>query len=122
MEENKNMEAEVIETNTTEMENEVAEENTTTDEVVVETGEEKEETAAKKKAYRGMTATKNGLFLRGVIGAFIVYYGYTIFADIASTPADERTPLYVFIAVFGVAGFWIIIDSVKRLLKKEYED
>lgn len=88
----------------------------------VETEDVQEETAEKKKEYKGMTSTKNGLVLRGVIGAFIIYYGYTILADIASTPADERMPLYIFIAVFGVAGLWILIDTIKRLVKKEYED
>ncbi len=90
-------------------------------EEIVEKTEVSDETTG-KKAYRGMTATKNGLVLRGVVGAFIIYYGYTILADISSTPADERMPLYIFIAVFGVAGIWIIIDTIKRLIKKEYDE
>lgn len=100
------------------------EENRNTDVVEAETVREEvqEETTEKKKEYKGMTSTKNGLVLRGIIGAFIIYYGYTILADIASTPADERMPLYIFIAVFGVAGLWILIDTIKRLIKKEYED
>ncbi len=101
MEENKNME-------------EVTED-------IVEETEVSDETSGKKE-YKGMTATKNGLVLRGVIGAFVIYYGYTILADISSTPADERMPLYIFIAVFGVAGIWIIIDTIKRLIKKEYDE
>lgn len=105
MEENKNMEE-------------------VTEDIVEETVAEAEvsdETSGKKE-YKGMTATKNGLVLRGVIGAFVSYYGYTILADISSTPADERMPLYIFIAVFGVAGIWIIIDTIKRLIKKEYDE
>ena len=100
------------------------EENRNTDVVEAEAVQEEvqEETTEKKKEYKGMTSTKNGLVLRGIIGAFIIYYGYTILADIASTPADERMPLYIFIAVFGVAGLWILIDTIKRLIKKEYED
>lgn len=101
MEENKNME-------------EVTED-------IVEETEVSDETSGKKE-YKGMTATKNGLVLRGVIGAFVIYYGYTILADISSTPADERMSLYIFIAVFGVAGIWIIIDTIKRLIKKEYDE
>lgn len=101
MEENKNME-------------EVTED-------IVEETEVSDETSGNKE-YKGMTATKNGLVLRGVIGAFVIYYGYTILADISSTPADERMPLYIFIAVFGVAGIWIIIDTIKRLIKKEYDE
>lgn len=76
----------------------------------------------KKKSPRNMTSSRNGLYLRTVIGALILYYAYTIIADIGSTPADERTMLYVFVAVFSIAGLWIVIDSVKRLLKKEYDN
>lgn len=76
----------------------------------------------KKKSYRGMTSTKNGLTIRALIGAFILYYAYSIASDITMTPADQRAPLYVFIAVFVIAGVWIVVDSVKRLIKKEYDN
>ncbi len=100
------------------------EENKNVEEVTEEIVEETEvlDETTGKKVYKGMTATKNGLVLRGVVGAFIIYYGYTILADISSTPADERMPLYIFIAVFGAAGLWIIIDTIKRLIKKEYDE
>lgn len=117
MEENKNAE-EIAEVKA------VEEDSGMIEDVVIDqaTVEEQEETVDEKKEYKGMIATKNGLFLRGVIGGFILYYGYTILADISTTPADERMLLYIFIAVFGVAGLWIVIDSIKRLIKKEYED
>lgn len=85
-------------------------------------GEMTEGDQNKKKSPRSMTSSKNGLYLRTVIGALILYYAYTIIADIGTTPADKRTMLYVFVAVFSVAGLWIVIDSVKKLLKKEYDN
>ena len=78
-----------------------------------------ENSSDKKRA--GMTGGKGGLYLRTAIGAMILYYAYTIWSDITSTPASQRAPLYVFIAVFVIAGIWIVIDSVRRLIKKEYE-
>ena len=75
-----------------------------------------------KKTPRRMTATRNGLYLRTVIGGLILYYVYGILSDIAITPADKRTLLYVLTAIMAVAGIWVILDSVKKLLKKEYDD
>ena len=115
MEENKNVETETFEIVE---EKELAE---TTENVDNETAEGQGE-QDKKKSPRSMTSSRNGLYLRTVIGALILYYAYTIVADITSTPADERTMLYVFVAVFGIAGLWTVIDSVKRLLKKEYDN
>lgn len=100
MEENKNEEMEIIEENE---------------------GLSEEESDQEKKTSKSMTATRNGLYIRTVIGAMILYYAYSIFTDIDSTPADDRMMLYVFIAVFGIAGLWIVIDSLKRMLKKEYD-
>ena len=75
-----------------------------------------------KKRTQPMTATRNGLYLRTVIGGLILYYVYGILSDIAITPADKRTLLYVFTGIMAVAGIWVILDSLKKLFKKEYED
>lgn len=75
-----------------------------------------------KKAGRGMIGTRNGLYLRAVVGGLILYYAYTILADIGTASGTSRTWLYVFVAVFGIAGIWIILDSLKRLFKKEYDE
>lgn len=75
-----------------------------------------------KKAGRSMVGTRNGLYLRAVIGGLILYYAYTILADIGTASGTSRTLLYVFVAVFGIAGIWIILDSLKRLFKKEYDE
>lgn len=74
-----------------------------------------------KKRYRGMTSTKNGLTVRALIGAFLLYYAYSIASDITSTSAGQRAPLYAFIAIFAIVGIWVIADSIKRLIKKEYD-
>jgi hypothetical protein len=101
--------------------------NQTSETEIAELAENAESTDAENqkestgKAQGNMTRTKGGLTLRTIIGAAILYYAYSIVADIDSTPADSRTMLYVFVAVFGVAGIWIIADSLKRIIKKEYE-
>lgn len=81
-----------------------------------------DEQTQKETTHKSMLSTKNGLYLRTVIGGLILYYAYTIVAEITSTPADKRMPLYIFAAVFGIAGIWIVIGSLKRIFKKEYED
>lgn len=102
MSENKNFKAEIEET---------------------ETADNSEETVDDaKKSGRSMVGTRNGLYLRTVIGGLILYYAYTIFADIGTASSTNRTLLYVFVAVFGIAGIWIILDSLKRLFKKEYDE
>lgn len=102
MEENKDFKAEIEET---------------------ETADNSEEGADnKKKAGRSMVGTRNGLYLRAVIGGLILYYAYTILVDIGTALGTGRTLLYVFVAVFGIAGIWIILDSLKRLFKKEYDE
>ncbi|MGN0132060.1 MAG: hypothetical protein ACI4AA_06445 [Lachnospiraceae bacterium] len=121
MEENKKVETQDAETETVETE--------TVETEIVETeglneadaAEEEQKDEEKKKASGGMTSTRNGLCLRALIGGMILYYAYTIAADITSTPADQRTMLYVFVAIFCVAGIWIIADSLKRIFKKEYD-
>lgn len=90
---------------------------THTEDNIEETAEEE-----RKKTPKPMTATRNGLYLRTVIGGLMLYYVYGILSDIAITPADKRTLLYVLTAIMAVAGIWVILDSVKKLLKKEYDD
>lgn len=94
------------------------------DETNLTGGEETEgqKESGDKGSRKSMMSTKNGLYLRTVIGGLILYYAYTIVAEIGSTSADSRAMLYVFVAVFGIAGIWIIMDSLKRIIKKEYED
>lgn len=115
MEENKNLKTEI----------EVTEENSIEESENAETeaANESEETAQSgKKAARSMAATRNGLYLRTVIGGLILYYAYTILSDIGTATGTSRTMLYVFVAVFGIAGIWIVFDSIKRLFKKEYDE
>lgn len=124
MEENKDIETEMTEPLPKDAEAENAEvTETPAEDVEAENIQQTEETEQEegKKSYKGMTSTKNGLTIRALIGAFILYYAYSIASDITSTPAGQRTPLYVFIAVFVIAGILIIADSVKRLIKKEYD-
>lgn len=88
-----------------------------------EADDKSEETAKDgKKAARSMVSTRNGLYLRTVIGGLILYYAYTILSDMGTASGRSRTMLYIFVAVFGVAGIWIILDSLKRLFKKEYDE
>lgn len=82
-----------------------------------EEGEEKE-----KKAAGGMVSSLNGLYLRTIIGGLILYYAYNIFSGIGTASGTNRTMLYAFVAVFGIAGIWIVLDSIKRILKKEYDE
>lgn len=81
----------------------------------------KESSEKGNKTRKGLTSTQGGLTLRTVIGAFLLYYAYTIIRDISLTAEGSRAMLYVFAIVFGVAGIWVIIDSLKRLIKKEYD-
>lgn len=97
------------------------EENKENEKELQELPQEEEKPEEGGKSYKGMTSTKNGLTIRALIGAFILYYAYSIASDITSTPADQRMPLYVFIVIFVIAGVWIVVDSVKRLIKKEYD-
>ncbi|MCH5281991.1 MAG: hypothetical protein J1E61_11040 [Lachnospiraceae bacterium] len=75
-----------------------------------------------KKPRRSMTSTKNGLYLRTIIGGVILYYVYGILSEISATPADKRTLLYVLTGIMAVAGIWVILDSIKKILKKEYDE
>lgn len=115
MEENKNLKAEIEEAEEKPIEKEEI--------LEAETADNSEEAADnEKKAGRSMVGTRNGLYLRAVIGGLILYYAYTILADIGTASGTSRTLLYVFVAVFGIAGIWIILDSLKRLFKKEYDE
>ena len=115
MEENKNFKAEIEETE----ENPIEKEET----LETEIADNSEEAADNgKKVGRSMVGTRNGLYLRAVIGGLILYYAYTILTDIGTASGTSRTLLYVFAAVFGIAGIWIILDSLKRLFKKEYDE
>lgn len=117
MEENKNPETELAETEI--IETEAAKEGVTETETEIAGTEN---TDSGKKQSRGMVSTRNGLYLRTVIGGLILYYAYTILADIGTVSGTSRTMLYVFVAAFGIAGIWIILDSLKRLFKKEYDE
>lgn len=90
------------------------------DENTTEGGKVEETAPLEKKPYRGMTSTKNGLFLRSIIGAIVIYYGYSIFTDMA--PTDNPAPLYVIAGIFALAGLLVLADSVKRLVKKQYDE
>lgn len=123
MEENKGTktemtEAQAAETQTIEPETVEAE---TAEAAKTETVKNSEPETENKKAPRGMTSTRNGLFLRTVVGGVILYYAYSILADIGAASKGSRTMLYVFVAVFSVAGLWIVFDSLKRIIKKEYD-
>lgn len=91
-------------------------------EVEVEETDKELNSDGRKKGGRGMVSTRNGLYLRTVIGGLILYYAYTIVSDMGTASGTSRTMLYVFVAVFGIAGIWIILDSLKRLFKKEYDE
>lgn len=125
MEENRNP---VVEVEETEKElNSGVEENLAEKGNAVETEEKNESMEGEsansgKKGGRGMVSTRNGLYLRTVIGGLILYYAYTIVSDMGNASGTSRTMLYVFVAVFGIAGIWIILDSLKRLFKKEYDE
>ncbi len=115
MEENKNFKEEIEEAKDNSKENnEVSE---------AETANNSEEVAGNvKKSGRSMVGTRNGLYLRTIIGGLILYYAYVIVSDMGTASGTSRTLLYVFAAVFGIAGIWIILDSLKRLFKKEYDE
>lgn len=115
MEENKNLKEEIEEAKENPIEkNEVSE---------AETADNSEETTGGgKKSGRSMVGTRGGLYLRTVIGGLILYYAYVIVFDMGTASGTSRTILYVFGAVFGIAGVWIILDSLKRLFKKEYDE
>ena len=105
MEENKNLKTEIEETEESSIEE--------SENAEAEAVNESEETAKSgKKAVRSMVATRNGLYLRTVIGGLILYYAYTILSDIETATGTGRIMLYVFVAVFGIAGMWIIFDSL----------
>lgn len=128
MEENKGTKTEMTEAQAAEtqtVESETAKKETveaeTAEAAETETVRNSEPEAENKKAPRGMTSTRNGLFLRTVVGGVILYYAYSILADIGAASTGSRTMLYVFVAVFSVAGLWIVFDSLKRIIKKEYD-
>ncbi|MBD5541793.1 MAG: hypothetical protein HDR00_11515 [Lachnospiraceae bacterium] len=115
MEENKNLKTEIEEAEENPIEkNEIMEAES------ADNGGEASDN--EKKAGRSMVGTRNGLYLRAVIGGLILYYAYTIIADIGTASGTSRIWLYIFVAVFGIAGVWIILDSLKRLFKKEYDE
>lgn len=108
MEENKNFKEEIEDAKKNSIEkNEVSEAET------ADNGE---------KSGRSMVGTRNGLYLRAIIGGLILYYAYVIVFDMGTASGTSRTILYVSAAVFGIAGIWIILDSLKRLFKKEYDE
>ena len=116
MEENKNPELEVRETD--------KEGNSGVEESLAENNEsiEAENVGSGKKGGRGMVSTRKGLYLRRVIGGLILYYAYSIISDMGTASGTSRTMFYVFVAIFGIEGVWLILDSLKRLFKKEYDE
>ncbi len=75
----------------------------------------------KNQKPHSMFSTRNGLYLRTVMGGLIVYYAYSAISNIESTATSSRMPLYIISGVLALAGVIVILFSVKRLIKKEYE-
>lgn len=74
-----------------------------------------------KKKNRG--TTKVNLYIRIVAAAYIVYLAYTLFQDNATNMAVKNYWLIMgCAALFFVCGLTILLLSIIRLIKKEYDD
>ena len=85
-------------------------------------GDQNQETNDEKAKPKSMTSTRNGLYLRLVIGAMIVYYAYSSVSNIAETVIGKRVPIYIIAAVLAVAGIVVVIQSIIKLVKKDYDN
>ncbi len=95
--------------------------NTEKAELEQETGENDVVSEEPKKRAASLSSTRNGLYLRTVIGAIVVYYGYSIIKNINDT-LGNRIPLYIAAALFGVLGLFISVSSIIKLIKKDYTE
>lgn len=59
------------------------------------------------------------MFLRGFIGLYLVYLGFTLFKD--ESYIASRLAVYVFSVLFVIAGGLIVAWVVKAAIKGEYE-
>ena len=59
------------------------------------------------------------MFLRGFIGLYLVYLGFTLFKD--ESYIASRLAVYVFSVLFIIAGGFIVALVVKAAIKGEYE-
>lgn len=65
--------------------------------------------------------TQMNLYLRIVVGGYLVYLAYDIF-KLRDTQAAEYWVMMLFVLLFTVAGAGFAAVSIKGLIKKEYYD
>jgi len=65
--------------------------------------------------------TQMNLYLRIVVGGYLVYLAYDIF-KLRDTQAAEYWVMMLFVLLFTVAGAVFAAISIKSLIKKEYYD
>ena len=59
------------------------------------------------------------MFLRGFIGLYLIYLGFTLFKD--ESYIASRLAVYIFSILFVIAGGVIVAFVVKAAIKGEYE-
>lgn len=66
--------------------------------------------------------TKVGLSLRVLVSAYVLYLAYGLIRGFGDVTGNDRIFIAIAIVVFVAAGGAILILSVKKLIKKEYEN
>lgn len=66
--------------------------------------------------------TAMNLYLRIMVGGFLVYLAYTLAIDLGNTSGNDTIIFGVAAGIFALAGAGVVIWSVYRLIKKDYYD
>ncbi len=66
--------------------------------------------------------TAMNLYLRIIVGGFLVYLAYTLAIDLGNTSGNDTIIFAVAAGVFTLAGIGVVIWSIYRLMKKDYYD
>ncbi len=65
--------------------------------------------------------TQMNLYLRIVVGGYLVYLAYDIF-KLQDTQVSDYWIMMLFVLLFTVIGATLVVVSLKGLIKKEYYD
>lgn len=66
--------------------------------------------------------TLNLLYMRILVGCFLLYLAYSLVSDLSSGSTRDKIIWFVAAVIFTAVGVGGILFSIKRIVKKEYED
>ncbi len=69
---------------------------------------------------KSIKVTKNMLIMRGLIGAILLYFAFSILDTIQESKKDDQLIFMIFIGLFTVVGIFLILVSTYQIYKKQY--